>query len=278
MKIAIICPIGDLNRFGYWRIAQTCLESWRAIGDLFLIHSSRSAMPFGIRANYICDDNTLMSVGLDDSGKWGEWFDHRLIAANVNRGIEIARSAGYDVAITICVNWYIEVAAGAAIVDKCRRMRHNQNGFDFLYRRIQIGSKLFDADLMSVVVFDLSAPKQAMVKVLVDSAEISNTEIVAIRGRYGFKNNEAYIDCEHELTTAELQEKLADVRNYEDILPKRHGADWEFWQRYYQDRASKMILSSDAPGPIGQQIAERHPDGAFGDWLLEKMKTTEWAI
>src|SRR5512136_2778047 len=104
MKIAIICPIGDLNRFGYWRTAQACLESWRAVGDLFLIHSSRTAIPFSIGvANYTRTEDTLMKIDQN-----GERFDHRLVASNANLGLSLARDAGYDVAITICVNWYVE--------------------------------------------------------------------------------------------------------------------------------------------------------------------------
>lgn len=269
MKIAIVCPIGDLERFGYWRVAQTCLESWQALGDLFLIHSSRMPMPFGIQSTYIRDGRTLMQM-VDGI----ERFDYRLVANNANRGMSEAQSAGYDVALTICVNWYVEHAAAQHIAEKCQRLFESGGAYDFLCRRIQINTLLFDADLRSIAVFNLERISGDVVKVLVDRAEIDGVTISGSRGDFAVMNDAAYIDCEHELTMMELLAKLADVRNYEDILPKRSGVDWSFWERYYTERAVHMIPALDAPGPIGQRIAERHPVSAFGDWLLEQMKVS----
>lgn len=269
MKIAIICPIGDVQRFGYWRSAQPCLESWRALGDLFLIHSSRAALPFSISGEYIRDERTLMQI-IDGR----EWFDHRLVASNANRGIALARAAGYDVAITICVNWYIEQAAARQIENNCLWMCYDKGGFCFLFRRIQIGAHLFDADLKSIALFNLHVARGNIVKVLVDRADINGLEMTGVRGSYSALNDEAYIDCEHELTIDELKEKLSDVRNYAEILPKRSGVAWDYWERYYRERAQSMSLSGDAPGPIGQSIAALHPAGAFGDWLMSQMADT----
>lgn len=269
MNIAVICPIGDLNRFGYSRIAQPCLGSWRGLGDLYLIHSSRTATPFSIKANHIRYDKTLMKVV-----NGAEWFDHHLVASNANIGLEQARQAGYDMAITICVNWYVEEIARHEVYKQCCDMLEHRSPCGFLYRRIQIGPRLFDADRMSIAVFNLHYASGDIVKVLVDEADIDGITITSARGHFDAMNDAAYVDCEYELTTAELQAKLADVRNYEDILPKRHGADWEYWQKYYQKRAAELTASPDAPGTIGQQISAAHPHGAFGDWLIEQMAAT----
>ena len=109
MKLAVICPIGDLRRFGYWRVARPCLESWQAIGDLFLIQSSRAALPdhWRVRAQYLRDDRTVMRLGEG----WVERFDCCLVAANAQHGLELARQSGYECALTICVNWYVEAEA-----------------------------------------------------------------------------------------------------------------------------------------------------------------------
>jgi hypothetical protein len=265
MKIAIVCPIGDLNRFGYWRIAQPCLESWRTLGDLFLVHSSRTALPFSIDAEYIRADDTLMRL-IDGS----EWFDHRLVADNANIGIAAARAAGYDAAITICVNWYVEREAARKIEAKCERMVESGNRFGFLYRRLQLGGQLFDSDLESISLLNIGKVKQDVVKVLVDSIEVDGIPIKSIRGNFPEWNTEAYIDCEFELTTDELMDKLLDVRNYAEILPKRRGVDWAYWEHYFRQRALRLNLSSDKPGEAGQRIAALHPDGAFSDWLLHE--------
>ncbi len=274
MKIAIICPIGDLHRFGYWRVASFCLESWKVIGDLFLIHSSRTVIPFDIKANYIRDDDTLMSVTVDPDGKWGEWYDHRIVAANANRGIDTACAMGYDVAITICVNWYVERPAGIAIREKCEWLLSQHSDYDYLYRRIQIGPHLFEADMETIAVLNLHKVQPEPCKVLVDTYEINGATVKGRRGDYAARNGEAYIDCEHELTTEELQEKLADIRNYEELVPKRRGVDWAYWQRYYRERAKRLVESFDQPGEVGRCIAALHPSGAFGDWLLEQAKVT----
>jgi hypothetical protein len=267
MKIAIICPIGDLNRFGYWRTAQVCLESWRALGDLFLIHSSRSAIPFEVTAHYLKNEDTLMNLVTGV-----EWFDYHLVADNANRGIQAARDEGYDVAITICVNWYIEAIAAKMINRVCLDMLSDKRDYDMLYRRIQIGARLFHADLESAVIINLQRVPGDVVKVLVDHLEIDGKVVIGQRGDFEYCDDEAYIDCEHELTIDELREKLADIRNYEDVLPKRHGADWGFWQRYYQNRAKTMRLSDDVLGEVGQRIAAHHPVESFGDWLMEQVQ------
>lgn len=269
VNIAVVCPIGDLNRFGYWRIAQVCLDSWQALGDLFLIHSSRADMPFSIEAEYIRNDETLMRQ-VDGV----EWFDHRLVADNANVGIEAARAAGYDAAITICVNWYVERDAAQKIRAKCERMIENCNRFDFLYRRLQMGNQLFNSDLESIVLLNIGKVKQDVVKVLVDYIEIDGIPIKRILGNFADYNAEAYIDCEFELTTDELKEKLSDVRNYAEILPKRRGVDWAYWEHYFRQRATQLHPSNDEPGAVGQRIAALHPAGAFSDWLLGKV--TAW--
>lgn len=270
MSIAIICPIGDLNRFGYWRVAQACLQSWHDVGDLFLIHSSRFDVPFGIRAEYIRDDSTLMQVknGL-------EWFDHRLIAANANRGITEARRAGYDVAITICVNWYVEGRASRRIFEKCRQMVIREREFEYLYRRIQIGDHLFDSDRRVPAAINIEQVLgDSAVKVLVDHIQIDGQNYTTDRGGFAAHNDEAYIDCEFELTVDEMKEKLADVRNYEDILIKRRGIGWEYWEDYYKRHIGKLDMSSDVPGRVGRHIVEAHPAGSLGDWMLEQLAVT----
>lgn len=269
MSIAIICPIGDVSRFGYWRVAQACLHSWHDVGDLFLIHSSRSDLPFGIRAEYIRDDSTLMQQ-VDGA----ERFDHRLVAANANRGIAAARGAGYDVAITICVNWYIEGRAAHRIFEKCRQMVIRERDVDYLYRRIQIGDRLFDSDRRSACVINIDQVRGDVVKVLVDQLQIGGQTYASDRGGFAAHNDEAYIDCEFELTVDEMREKMLDVRNYEDILAKRRGVDWAYWQEYFTRHIGKLKMSSDIPGRVGRRIVEAHPVGGMGDWLLEQTAVT----
>lgn len=267
MNLAIVCPIGDLNRFGYWRTAQICLESWQAIGHLFLIHSSRTAMPFGLRCTYIRNEGTTMKM-IDGA----EWFDHHLVAHNANVGLEAARQQGYDVALTICVNWYAEQEQALSIFEKCQRLFECSTAYEFLYRRYQIGPILCDSDLKSIAMFNLRLVDGDAVQVLVDRVEVLGQTVESRRGYYAPMHPEAYIDCEFELTVDELKEKLADIRNYEDILPKRHGADWSYWERYYRARATHLLVSPDAPGPVGQRINQAHPRSAFGDWLINEMR------
>lgn len=265
MSIAIICPIGDVSRFGYWRVAQACLHSWHDVGNLILIHSSRTDLPFGIRAEYIRDDSTLMQIV---DGK--ERFDHNLVAANANRGIAAARGAGYDVAITICVNWYVEGRAAHAIFEKCRQMTIRERDFDYLYRRVQIGNRLFDSDRRSPCAINIDKVRGDVVKVLVDQIQIGAQHYTADRGGFAAHNDESYIDCEFELTIDEMREKMQDVRNYEDILPKRSGATWEYWCEYFTRHVSKLRQSSDVPGRVGRRIVEAHPVASMGDWLIEQ--------
>lgn len=265
MKIAIICPIGDLNRFGYWRIAQPCLESWRALGDLFLIHSSRTDLPFTIKAEYIRNDDTLMRL-VDGA----EWFDHRLVADNANVGIEAARAAGYDVAATICVNWYVEREAAQKIDEKCAYLLKEGNRFDFLYRRLHLDGHLFDSDMASIALLNIRKIGRGVVQVLVDSIVIDDILIKRRRGEFPEYNSEGYIDCEFELTMTELKEKLGDIRNYAEILPKRSGVDWAYWEHYYRQHAGHLKLSSDKPGEVGRQLAALHPADSFSDWMLRE--------
>lgn len=266
MKLAIICPVGDLTRFGYWRIAPHCLESWQQLGELYLVHSSRIALPFHIAAHYIRDPHTLMLPSHD-----GEVFSHRLVAANTNLGLALARQAGCDCAITICVNWYVEEVAAEAIRAKCQRMLDQERGYEFLYRRWQFGAHLLEADLRSICVFSLQDTQSNVVEVLVDRAVCNGAMVTSDRGEFSTSNAEAYVDCGLEVKTSEFRDKMADVRNYEDILPKRHGVSWPFWERYYRERASKMRVSVDVPQVFGQRIIAARPAATFSDWVLRAM-------
>lgn len=263
MKIAIICPIGDLNRFGYQRVAQICLESWRAIGDLFLIKSSRSSMPFAIDAIVINNPKTWMSIVGDQ-----ERFDHQLVAQNANRGLSCARSLGYEVAITICANWYVEAEAARRLVAKAQRLLDDEDSWRLIGRRMQIKDQLFDVDLCSIAMLNLSRVQDDPVKVLVDRVTVNGLDVVSLRGALKEMNAEAYIDAELELTDAEWFDKMADIRNYEDLLPKRHGVDFNYWVNYFNQRYANMQRAADAPGPIGQTIAALHQPDFFGErWL-----------
>ena len=267
MKIAIICPVGDLRRFGYWRNAQACLESWQALGDLFLVHSSRADMPFSVWGSRIQDDDTLMQLRNNV-----EWFDHRLIAANANRGIAEAQRAGYDVGVTICVNWYIEADASKALAERASAMIRYGDAYKVMYRRLQMDDYLFDIDLESPAMLNLHIVKPDVVKVLADWVEIDGAQVNRKRGDYpAILNDSAYIDCEFEVTRAEFQEKMLDVRNYEDILPKRSGADWAFWEEYFARRARALRMSPDVIGKVGRKIALQHPLDSMSDFLLSKM-------
>ena len=268
MRIAIICPIGDLNRFGYQRVSQICLKSWSELGDLFLIHSSRSDLPDGISQNinarYIRDDQTLMNT---INGR--EYFDYRVVANNTNIGIEAARQIGCDCVITICVNWYVESGALELIRDKCRHMRESDHSHAFLYRRMQIKDQLFDSDLRSIAIINIGKVKESVVKVLVDRVEINGNSIISTRGEFEDSNDQSYIDTELELTDCEMREKMTDIRNYEDLLPKRRGVDFWYWVAYFETRKRNMNRSTDELGEIGKKILAVHPDNCFGDRLLE---------
>jgi hypothetical protein len=263
MKIAIVCPIGDLSRFGYQRVARACLKGWLAVGDLFLIHSSRAEMPFKIKATYIRDDRTLLKM-VDGV----ERFDYRVVANNANIGLQAARLAGYDAAITICVNWYVEAIAARAIIAKCEVLPNICRDYDFLFRRMQIRDQLFDSDLASIAIFRISGFSTFSVGVLADKVEVNGNNVLRERGEFCREHSAAYIDVGLEVTDAEFADKMQDVRNYEDLLPKRRGVGFDYWVDYFQQRKANMRPSVDGLGVIGKQILALHQAGSFGDRLL----------
>lgn len=266
MKIAIICPAGDVTRFGYQRTARICLESWRAVGDLFLVQSSRVDLPFEIDAVCLRDESTLMRLQADQQ----ERFDYARVAANANQGLQAARRAGYDIGVTICVNWYVEEVAAALIMQRCQIVLGGGGGFGFLFRRWQLGSVLLDADLKSPCLFNLRKLSGDPVRVLVDEAVVNGMQISRQRGVFAPYNREAYIDTEFEITEKELKEKLIDVRNYEDLLPKRAGVDWSYWQDYYRQHLMNLKRSGDPLGEVGKRIAKAKPTKSVGEALLRE--------
>jgi len=263
MKIAIICPIGDMNRFGYQRLARPCLKSWSAVGDLFLIHSSRADVPFKIKAEYIRDDQTLLPL-VDGV----EQFDHRVVANNANIGLRVARLAGYDAALTICVNWYVEAATAKSIIAKCQSMLERGMDYDYLFRRMQIKDQLFDSDVASIAAFNLTSDTPISVKVLADKVDVKGASKTRERGYFANEHGAAYIDTGLEVNDAEFADKMQDVRNYEDLLPKRHGVGFDYWLDYFKQRQGALRKSSDTIGAIGKQILALHQPDSFGDrWL-----------
>ena len=108
MKIAVVCPIGPLNRYGYEHVATDCIASMADFADhVFLMQSARdkAGVETVLRANggrvtLVSDERTWFDA---KDGK--EQFDALKVMANVDLGAELAE--GYDVAICLMVNWYV---------------------------------------------------------------------------------------------------------------------------------------------------------------------------
>lgn len=276
MKIALICPIYNLDRFGYQYTADLCIPSLAAFADrLYLIQSCpdlyndpawryRSA-----KVEVIDNEYTRFDLGLFDVAQYQQ---------NILMGLTRARRDGCDVAINVSCNWYIPEDVGKTLRSIIQGMVDLPAAYAYLCVRYQLADRLSNVAVRHPSILNLRAGAGWTFGVtdnLIRGDEVLTSDRTG-RNAFGdgvhIANRTAVIDAGYNLTLKDLEDKITFVRGYSDILRKR-PAEWDrdYWHDYYLHKVAAMPFSNDELSPVGQQIAERCGPDFLSTQLIKEL-------
>jgi hypothetical protein len=278
MKIALICPVYDLNRFGYQYTADVCLPSLARFADrLYLIQSCQSA-PWPL---YLYDGRFphVAHISNEYTHFDEDRFDVAQYQQNLLIGLTRARRDGCDVAINISCNWYIPDDVGRTLRDIIQGMVSLPAAYAYLCVRYQLAGKLSNVAVRHPAILNLHAGAGWTFGVtdnLIRGDEVLTSDRTG-RNAYGdgvhIANRTAVIDAGYNITIDDLQQKLDFVRGYSDILRKRPVSwDWDYWHEYYRSKVAAMPFSNDELSPEGQQIADRCAPDFLSSILVKELE------
>jgi hypothetical protein len=257
MRIAVVCPVGHLDRHGYQHVYRDCVASMAAFAErVYLVQSVRGSAGTGEllaahpNVRLISDERTWFARRPDGA----EWFDAHKVLENANVGAAAARADGMDCAVCLFVNNYVPESAAVALADKCRWLRENVKPWDWLYRKDQLGGVLFRASVRMPFVVNLSA--LGRLRFAADSLAVGSEIHTMERGDFGEMDGEAVVDVQLEMTLADLEAKMNFIRCYHDLVPKRRPFfDWGYWRAYYIDKFRQKTRSDEPLDAIGRRLA-----------------------
>lgn len=264
MKLAIICPIGNLDCHGYQHVYQTCIASMAAFADaIYVPHSTRNRagvdeliMTYDDIV-YIGDERTWFEMG-----ESGERFDLLRLRENVNLALDMARADGFDVALCVEVNQYVPIAAREPLRKECELVLAMDQPYGWLYRRDQLASVTFHASLRRPWIFNLAYSARLEIP---DGAKVGDGPLIQhARGNWPEDSAVAVVDCALEMSMDDLRDKLEFFRFYSEFVSKRPTRfDWAYWREYSVNKFRQKQPDKTPLDLYGQAVAEcagRHPE------------------
>ncbi|MBK8418681.1 hypothetical protein [Candidatus Villigracilis saccharophilus] len=259
MKIAIYCPLGPLDQFGYQYNHKVTVESFCSLADrVYLVSTSRSAYGFaGLSAlsdkiSLLSDERTWFQVG--DQGQ--EVFDAwKPCGPNANIAVAQARAEGLDCIITMHVNQYVPAQAVSEIKVDCADMLEEARPYTWLYRRYQLADRLFHTDVRLPWILNLRLPPSFEFDI--DSIKDENTgaQLPMEFGDFRSRNRSAIVDAGMELEIDDLVNVRKFTRNYIELRPyMTETYNWEEYQSYYAEKFKAKSLSNDSLDELGKRL------------------------
>jgi hypothetical protein len=161
MKIGIVCPIGNLEKFGYHHIYEIVLQSWCSFADyVVLISSSRDAHVAAKSPKIQLISSPQTWFDLDKNGN--ECYSMDKLISNENLGLDILAESGFDMALILHINQYISETKFDSIRKYLQDFFQRDKPFTWLYKMYQCGSQLFDADRRIPWIYNLHHRNQYM--------------------------------------------------------------------------------------------------------------------
>jgi SAM-dependent methyltransferase len=301
MKLALLSPIGPLDRYGYQNIYPVALESFSLLTErIYLVSSTRNnANVEGIKKQfpkltYISNEETWYK--LDDDGN--EIFDIFQLNTNLDIGVEQIKRDGMDAVFLIAINNYIPEKAIPLLYQKAEKMLADGRPVEWGYRRFQIKNRLFVPDLKIVQFINLQIPKHYHFRF--DWTESPDGEKLPRQDNGLFHEgvSEAVVDCAMEMTVKDLQDKLNFIKGYIQLnpnaLPKftfKHNVEGYYLPKYLDktiardslDRFGQIIAQNSAPDFVSsylirQYFSPRRRMAKFIFYLQRKLSNPYWLI
>ena len=271
MKIAILCPIGPLDRFGYQYNHMITLQSFSEFADhIYLCSSTRTdayidkVLATFNNVTYISDERTWFEE--DEEGN--EFFSVFDFERNNDVALESCLADGMDCALHIHINQYIERRGFSALRTRIANLLQSREPFDWLYRRYQLYDRLFYTDTRHPWMLNLQVKNPPRLRA--DAILYKGVKYTFEVKDFRQQKDGVIVDCNMELSL----EDLADVRNftrgYVELNPEANPIfDWEVYRPYYINKFNHKILSDDALDYFGQQIAQNSQPDFVSHLLLD---------
>jgi hypothetical protein len=220
MKIAVFCPIGPLDRFGYQYNFVEILKSHARFADnVILFSSTRFQIPLdSLIANYqnirlISDPRSWFNT--DESGQ--EIFSMARILQSANLILEQCKQEGMDCAIFLHINQYVPAISINPLRRECQRLLESRRPFAWLYKRYQYADRLFHADTRLPWIFNLQIDNPYQVDADSIRHRTTGKRIAIQHGDYRRKNTQAIVDCPLEMTIDDLRAVKEFTYHYADL-------------------------------------------------------------
>jgi len=240
VKLAVICPLGPLDRFGYQHTWKPCLESFRAFADKVYCVASEPDVQMP-DVEMISGPETWFEDG----------FDVHQIVFNMNLGLDRAMADGMDVAACQDVNCY--VPNGEAFRGYCESLLERERPYGWVYRKDQLGPVMFHVNGRRPRIFNLSYRWRVGMDCIKKNGKTVHYEI----DEFPEKEAVAYVDCGLEMTLPDLEAKMNYIRCYHDLVPKRKPVfDWGYWKPYYLAKFGKKRVAGRISNSYGKTIAD----------------------
>jgi len=262
MRLAVVCSIGPLDRYGYQNVYQECIASMCSLGDLVLLISSTRS---NVEALELAKKHTNMRLIAGPSTyfkrtKGTEVFDVQKVVDNVNYGLRLASVYECDCAIEIDVNQYVPNGSIDPLRARCADVLENGANFGWYYRRDYLDGQMFHASLRRPRIFRL--PLQVTHTIDgIDGIINDSAHLHQVRGNWPEEDYAAIVDAQLEMTPKDWEEKLNFIRCYKELEPTRSETfEWGYWFDYMVRKYRKKMPGGELD-EIGQVLlTKRNPD------------------
>lgn len=257
MKLAVIIPVGYVDRHGYQRHLYECVGSFAAWADhVYLAESLREAPGLAELAAYRANISIVESdaARFEQDADGNEVYDYARVVDLLNVALEVATADGYDVVVQAACNWYITTRTMLALRAELAAMTEP---WAWLYWRYQLAGQLFHCCDRAPWIINLHHGWRFKLqdRLIAPDGELAPEYE---HGDWPERDAHAVIDPPLELTLAELTDKCNRIKCYQGLVPKRNPVfDWGYWGPYYVRRFAAKKRDDRPPAEIGRIIAQR---------------------
>lgn len=271
MRIGILCPVGPLDRYGYQYNYLVVIESLaRFAMRVYLYSTTRN------RANvdkiltrfpnveYISDETTWFD--LDKNGN--EVFSMGKCERNNDLILRCCQDDGMDCAIHVHINQYIQQRAISSLEQVCRQMLESGRAFEWLYKKYQLGGRLFHADTRVPWILNLQIDNPFLIRADSIHHRDGDEQYRIEHGDFRSKDHLAIVDCPLDMTLQDLAAKMNFLRCYQELNPQATPRfDWNRYLPYYVRKLNAKKISDEPLDAAGRAIARNSRDD-FASWAV----------
>jgi len=262
MKVGIILPIGNIEKYGYIHNSRIIINNLLKFSDhIVVLSSSRNtsfqSLPEFKRVKFISNTSTWFPI-INNT----EIFDIKTLNKNVNFGKDILKKTGCDAAMEIHLNQYIPKNSFENIKNSVYAMLQKKENFVWLYKKYQLQDIIFHADKKLPWILNLNTKNPY--EFAADSIKNAiNGEIIRIKtGNFRKYDNAAIVDVIGEFSLKDAEEKyeftISELLKLtkSDRYTNQNNVKFnkkEFLD-YHQNKINNKIASTEKIDEVGQMI------------------------